>query len=311
MVQGLVIKSTGSWYKVRIENGDIVDCKIKGKFRIDNLKSTNPIAVGDIVSFQMNPDGIGSISEIHDRKNYIIRKSSNLSKQSHIIAANIDCAYLVVTLKFPETYLLFIDRFLVTCEAYNIPVTIVVNKTDLYQEKEMKLLEEWRTIYTKSGYNFIAVSATTNQNVDYLRELMTGKINLFSGNSGVGKSTLVNCIEPGLLLKTDIVSSHNKKGQHTTTFAEMFELSNGGYIIDTPGLKAFGLLEMEKWEISHYFPEMFGLLDECQYHNCTHVHEPGCKVIQALESGEISNSRYQNYLSLMTDEESSKYRRGY
>ncbi|MBK8805406.1 MAG: ribosome small subunit-dependent GTPase A [Bacteroidales bacterium] len=308
MREGIVVKSTGSWYKVLVDEREIVDCKIKGKFRIDNLKSTNPIAVGDIVHFEQEKDGTGMISTIVERKNYIIRKASNLSKQSHIIAANIDRAYLIATINYPETLSLFIDRFLVSAEAYNIPVTIIFNKIDLYNDHDMQKYNEWKDIYENIGYSTIATSAKTGENIETLKNLMCNKINLLAGNSGVGKTSLVNTIDNALNLKTLEVSKHNKKGQHTTTFAEMFKLSSGGYIIDTPGLKAFGLLDMEKWEISHYFPEMFERLKDCQFHNCKHVHEPGCNVIKAVEAGQISIMRYNNYLSLMETDDDNKYR---
>lgn len=310
MVEGLVLKSTGSWYRVRRENGEITECKIKGKFRNDNIKNTNPIAVGDIVSFEVEKDGVGVISKIHDRKNYIVRKSINLSKQAHIIAANIDRAYLITAVRQPRTLPLFIDRFLVSAEAYNIPVTLIINKVDIYGSKDLEILNQWKDIYTSAGYEIIETSVVTGQNIATLKEKLSGNCNVLAGNSGVGKSSLINTIDPLLDLKTATISKHNKKGQHTTTFAEMFELQTGGFVIDTPGLKAFGLLEMEKWEISHYFPEMFAMLKDCQYNNCTHTHEPNCRVVEAVENGEIHISRYENYLSIMEDE-NEKYRKGY
>jgi len=307
-MQGLVVKSTGSWYKV-LQNStqEYFECRIKGKIRLDNLKSTNPIAVGDNVEFELEEDNTGVISEILSRKNYIIRKSANLSKQSHIIAANVDRAYLIVTIKTPKTLLSFIDRFLVSAEAYDIPVTIVVNKCDIYKKKELAVLEDWEHIYKQIGYDIKRISTITGEGIDALKKEMQGKITALAGNSGVGKSTLINTLEPHLEIKTKTVSHSHNKGQHTTTFAEMHELSNGGFIIDTPGIKAFGLLNFEKEELSHYFPEIFKYSSDCQFNNCTHAHEPECSVIKQVEEGKISISRYDNYFNLFS-EVNSKHR---
>lgn len=310
MIEGIVIKSTGSWYKVRLANEQSINCRIKGKFRTQDIKSTNPIAVGDKVVLTREDDGNGIIHEIKERKNYIIRRSTNLSKQSHIIASNIDHAYLVITIKKPKTLRIFVDRFLVTAEAYKIPTTIIVNKVDLLNENDEDELEEWLAIYTLAGYKCILCSAETGLNIDIIQNLFKDKTNVVAGNSGVGKSSIINAIDPELRLKTDTISKSINKGKHTTTYAEMFELYNGGYIIDTPGIKAFGLLDMEDSTLSHYFPEMFKLLPECQYHNCTHTHEPNCKVKAALEEGLVSYSRYESYLSMLIDE-NEKHRKGH
>ncbi len=299
MKKGLVTKSTGSWYTVKAEDNDIYQCRIRGKFRIKGIKSTNPIAVGDLVDFSVEEDGDGVISKIYERKNYIIRRSSNLSKQSHIIASNIDRAFLIVTLAHPVTSTAFIDRFLVTAEAYKIPVNIVFNKIDLYNESGNEYLDELIDIYEKVGYKCHKVSAIKEINIDLLKDLMKGNINVVSGHSGVGKSTLINAIDPQHDLKTGEISESHFKGKHTTTFAEMVELAEGGYIIDTPGIKGFGIIDMEKEEISHYFPEIFKISDECQFNNCMHTHEPGCAVKSAVEDGIISEIRYYNYLSLL------------
>lgn len=266
------------------------------------IRSTNPIAVGDIVEFDKEDDETGVIRKIVERKNYIIRRSSNLSKESHIIAANVDQAVLIATINYPETLTSFIDRFLVSAEAYKIPVTIVFNKIDLYSEEENQTLDEWISIYEKVGYKCLKVSAEKDINIDQFKHLLEGSISVLSGNSGVGKSTLINKIAPHLDLKTAAISGYHKKGQHTTTFAEMFSLGNNGWIIDTPGVKAFGLLEMHKKELHHYFPEMFELLDQCQFANCTHTHEPKCAVKEAVENGEISTIRYNNYINMLEDE---------
>lgn len=305
---GTIVKSTGSWYKVQeVKTSTLYECRIKGKIRLDGLKSTNPIAVGDNVNFELENDNTGVISEILARKNYIIRKSANLSKQSHIIAANIDRAYIVVTIKSPKTLLSFIDRFLVSAEAYSIPVTIIINKIDLYTEKDLHKLEEWENIYNSIGYQTIRLSAKEDINISLLKEEMEGKISAFAGNSGVGKSSLINAIAPGLHLKTKTVSQSHNKGQHTTTFAEMHKLENGGYIIDTPGIKAFGLLDFDVNELGHFFPEIFKASSNCQFNNCTHTHEPSCAVLHNVEQGKIHISRYENYLK-MFDDENSKHR---
>jgi ribosome biogenesis GTPase / thiamine phosphate phosphatase len=311
--KGLVIRSTGSWHSVKTDNGDTIECRIKGKLRMKGVRTTNPVAVGDRVEFELQrdettKDGVaGIIFAIETRSNYIIRKSSNLSKESQIIAANIDCAYLVVTVNYPVTLPGFIDRYLVSARAYRIPACLVFNKLDLYDSSDYLKLEEYLQTYESIGYKCYQVSALKNFNLDGLREDTKGKINLFSGLSGVGKSSILNCLEPGLKLRTELISEYHLQGKHTTTFAEMFELKSGGYLIDTPGIRGFGVIDMEKEEISHYFPEIFDLLKQCRYHNCTHTHEPGCAVKAALQEGKIPVSRYESYLSLI-GEDDSKYR---
>ncbi len=303
-MQGVVIKSTGSWYTVLSESGT-VECRIKGVFRIKDIKTTNPIAVGDNVDFELEADGRGVIHSIADRKNYIIRKSINLSKQSHILAANVDQALLVVTLAFPRTSAGFIDRFLLTAEAYHIPTKIIFNKVDLFlkDEKAMKELNDFIAIYEKIGYKCFKVSATEKTDIDAMRNLTKGKTTLISGHSGVGKSTLVNAMDSSLDLKVGEISDAHNKGKHTTTFAEMHPLSYGGFIIDTPGIKELGLVDMEKEEIGDYFPEMHAIKNQCKFNNCMHVNEPKCAVISAIEKGEIALSRYTSYLGIMNGEE--------
>ncbi len=309
MRQGLIIKSTGSHYLVKDKNNNKFECKIKGKFRIKGIRSTNPVAVGDIVDFIMpENEKLGSITNIHDRKNYIIRKSINLSKRSHIIAANIDAAFLIVTLTSPKTSTEFIDRYLVSAQAYRIPVNIVFNKIDIYDNETKKKLKELKQLYEKIGYNCIETSATKKINIQTIKDLLKNKINVVSGHSGVGKSTLINAIDPKLQLKTSNISDTHNTGKHTTTLTEMFEINNGGYIIDTPGIKGFGIIDMDKEEIYHFFPEIFKLSKNCQYYNCTHIHEPNCAVKKAVENGEISLSRYKSYLSIMLEDENNKYR---
>jgi len=311
--KGIVIKSTGSWYTVEAENGERYECKIKGKFRIKGIRSTNPVAVGDHVEFSLQPvsskeneQKVGLISGIEERRNYIIRRSQNLSKQSHIMAANIDQAVLVVTLNFPVTTTTFIDRYLASAEAYRIPVLLVFNKVDRYNPQEIADLEELTRVYQKVGYTCINTSAVTLAGIEALKEALKDKINVINGHSGVGKSTLINILEPGLKLKTMDVSDSHKTGRHTTTFSALYKLHFGGYIIDTPGIKAFGMLEMEAWEISHYFPEIFRISENCQYSNCSHTHEPDCAVKEAVENGEIATSRFISYLGLL--EADDKYR---
>lgn len=312
MEKGLVIRSTGSWYTVIADNGSRVECRIKGKFRMKGIRTTNPIAVGDKVSFtyeddELSGDNTGIIFKIDPRKNYIIRKSSKLSKESQIIASNVDQAFLIVTVNYPVTLPGFIDRFLISAEAYRIPVNIVFNKLDLYNKKDYGKLEEFLWTYEEIGYKCFQVSAEKNFNIDKLKEAMKGKINVLAGHSGVGKSTIINLIEPGLNLKTAEISEYHKQGIHTTTFSEMFAMEGGGYFVDTPGIRGFGVIDMYKEEIFHFFPEMFKLLDKCKFHNCTHLHEPGCAVKEALEEGKIPPSRYETYLSIMMDD-NSKYR---
>jgi len=300
---GLVVKSTGSWYSVRIEEGEVIECRLKGKIRLDDRKTTNPVAVGDIVDVERDKDGSNQISRIHPRKNYIIRKSINLSKQAHIIASNIDQAILVATIVAPRTSLGFIDRFLVTAEAYQIPAKIVFNKKDILDEEMMVLQDEVVKLYRDIGYDCLVVSAFDNQDIDDLKIVLKDKTTLISGHSGVGKSTLVNAIEPNLELKTGDISSAHLKGTHTTTFAELFSLSFGGNIIDSPGIKELGLVEMKKEEVAHYFPEMAIKMNDCKFNNCLHVNEPGCAVVKAVKSEAISSERYQSYLSILNGEE--------
>lgn len=310
MKQGLVIKSTGSWFTVETENGDLFECKIKGKFRIKDIKSTNPVAVGDHVEFNIqstsNNKNVGLITSISERKNYIIRRSQNLSKQSHIIAANIDQAVLVVTLYYPVTTTTFIDRYLASAEAYRIPVLIVFNKTDRLNQEQLNTLNSLIDIYTNIGYQCLTTSATSLFGIENLKEALKSKINVFNGHSGVGKSTLINILEPGLKLKTMDISDVHNTGKHTTTHSTLYKLNFSGYIIDTPGIKAFGMLEMQPWEISHYFPEIFKISSNCQYNNCSHTHEPGCAVKIAVEKNEIAQSRFVSYLGLL--EADDKYR---
>jgi len=300
-MKGTVTKSTGSWYFVRAESGQILKARIRGKFRLGNIQHTNPVAVGDIVNFEVDKDGLAVIIKIHERKNYIIRRSVNLSKKTHIIASNIDKAFLIATVNNPKTSFGFIDRFLVTCEAYHIPAVIVINKMDTYDPEQLKLVEEYKSIYQRIGYDTIEISAHTGFNLDELKKELKGITSLAAGHSGVGKSTLLNKLNPELNLKTSKVSDFNQKGQHTTTFAEMYEWPFGGFCIDTPGIKEFGLVDMEKEEIQNYFPEIFGLKGECKFDNCLHLNEPKCAVIDALEKGEIAPSRYENYIGFLEE----------
>lgn len=299
---GVVIRSTGSWYTVLDEDGRAIDCRIKGRFRMQDIGSTNPLAVGDNVVFKIGKDGSGVISGILERHNYIIRKATKLSRRSHIIAANIDQAILVVTLAMPRTSSGFIDRFLVTAEAYHIPARLVFNKLDLYNDELMLQFEAMQEMYREIGYECIAVSAHRGDNLEALKGLLHQKVSLISGHSGVGKSALINAIEPNLKLKVGDLSSAHDKGKHTTTFAEMLPLSFGGFIIDTPGIKEFGLVDFDKREVWERFPEMRALMHLCRFSNCTHVHEPGCAVLQALEEGRIPAVRYLNYLSILNDD---------
>ncbi|MCE4564095.1 ribosome small subunit-dependent GTPase A [Maribellus sp. CM-23] len=313
MKQGLVIKSTGSWYTVEDEQGNTFECKIKGSFRIKGIKNTNPVAVGDRVSFSLQSVSadekeakIGLISAISERKNYIIRRSINLSKQAHIIAANIDQAVLIATIDYPVTTTTFIDRYLASAEAYRIPVMLVFNKTDRYNSAQHEKMQELISIYESIGYSCLATSADNGTGVGELKNALKNKTNVVNGHSGVGKSTLINLIQPGLNLKTMEISDLHKTGKHTTTYSQLFKLDFGGYIIDTPGIKAFGMLEMEPWEISHYFVEIFKISENCQYNNCSHTHEPGCAVKAAVDNGEIAPSRFISYLGLLEGDE--KYR---
>ncbi|MGK0253344.1 MAG: ribosome biogenesis GTPase [Mariniflexile sp.] len=299
---GRVYKSTGSWYIVKTELGDTYECRIKGKFRLKGIKSTNPIAVGDYVDFELETDNnqvSGVIHNIHDRSNYIVRKSVNLSKQTHIIAANIDQVFLMITINNPPTLTSFIDRFLVTANAYHIKTVLLFNKIDTYDEETLNEVKYLAHIYRKIGYECIGVSAKSGKNVDKVKALMLHKVSMFSGHSGVGKSTLVNAIEPTLNIKTKEISTQHMQGQHTTTFAEMFDLSFDAKIIDTPGIKGFGVVDMDKDEIGDYFPEIFKLKQDCKFNNCLHLHEPNCAVKKALDNDEIAFSRYRSYLQII------------
>lgn len=305
MNKGVVVKSTGSWYIVDTKK-ERVSCRLKGKFRIKGIKSTNPVAVGDIVFFEYEKGKeTGVITKIENRKNYIIRKSVNLSKQTHIIATNIDVAFLLITLEYPKTYTGFIDRFLATAEAYNIQSVLVFNKVDLHTEELDKQKEELQQIYKEIGYTCMDISALQKTNISQIKELMKNKVSLLSGHSGAGKSTLINAIDSSLQLKTGEMSQQHKQGQHTTTFAEMFSLPFGGYIIDTPGIKGFGVVDFEENEITDYFPEFFKLKSECKFNNCLHLNEPQCAIKEAVETGKISKSRYVSYLQILEGDESN------
>lgn len=304
---GIVYKSTGSWYSVKNENGVFYQCRIKGKFRIKGIKSTNPVAVGDIVDFELDnssDETTGLITNIHDRKNYIVRKSVNLSKQIHIIASNIDQMFLLVTMNYPLTSTSFIDRFLATAEAYNIKAVLIFNKIDTLEDTDLDNQLFLQHIYSSIGYKCLRVSATENKGIDELKELMKGKTSMFSGHSGVGKSTLVNTLEPSLNLKTTEISESHKQGQHTTTFAEMFDLSFGAKIIDTPGIRGFGMVDMEPHEVTDYFPEFFKLKEHCKFSNCLHKDEPHCAVKEALDNDEIFWSRYRSYIQILEGDNS-------
>jgi len=310
---GTVYKSTGSWYSVKTSNGKFYECRMKGKLRLKGLKSTNPVAVGDHVVFELekkNDVETGIIKRIEERRNYIVRKSVNLSKQTHIIAANIDQVFLLVTINNPPTLTSFIDRFLVTAEAYSIEVILLFNKLDSYDEDAIGELKYLNHIYSKIGYQTIEISATENYNISKVKQLMIGKVSMFGGHSGVGKSSLINALEPGLNLKTKEISIQHMQGQHTTTFAEMFDLSFEASIIDTPGIKGFGVVDMEREEVGDYFPEFFRLKGQCKFHNCLHLKEPKCAVKAALDSGEIAYSRYRSYLQILEGDE-SQYRTDY
>lgn len=309
---GTVYKSTGSWYQVKSDEGKFYQCRIKGKFRIKGIKSTNPVAVGDRVEFKAeNPteeEETGVITGIKERENYIIRKSVNLSKQTHIIASNIDQAFLLITLNNPPTFTTFIDRFLVTAEAYGIKAILLFNKIDTYKEEELDEVKYLAAMYRSIGYECIGISAKTGKNVDKVKEVMQGKTSMISGHSGTGKSTLINVIEPKLDLKTMKISEQHRQGQHTTTFAEMFDLDFGARIIDTPGIKGFGVVDIEKEELGDYFPEFFERKQDCKFNNCLHLDEPYCAVKNALEDGDIPWSRYKSYLQILKGEEDQQYR---
>ncbi len=302
-MRGLVTKSTGSWYLVLGPDGVRYECRIKGKFRTHGIKSTNPVAVGDWVLFELEPgQQKGIITELEPRKNYIIRKSVNLSKQTQIIGANLDQAILVVTLASPATSTGFIDRFLVTAEAYSIPAILIFNKLDLFSEEGLELLHEFMELYEHLGYPCYAVSALEGEHIEEVRNLLKDKTTVLSGHSGVGKSTLVNAVVPEAAMKTGDISDWSDKGKHTTTFAEMIELPFGGKLIDTPGIRELGIVDIEPQELSHFFPEMRALLNQCKFHNCRHINEPGCAVLQAVEAGEIEPSRYDSYISIYNNE---------
>lgn len=310
LAKGIVLKSTGNNYQVRTDDGVLLSCGIKGKYRLKGVRTTNPVAVGDVVTIELADDelNVGTISKIDERKNYIIRRSINLSKESQIMAANIDQAILLVTVRFPETTPEFIDRFLVTAEAYHIPAVIIINKIDLYDQADNMLVDEWYEMFQKIGYTCIKVSVKENINIDKISNLLKDKITLVAGNSGVGKSSLVNAVDPLLNLKTGEISESHLQGKHTTTFAEMHTLSIGGYVIDSPGIRGFGLIDLKKEELCHYFPEIFHISDNCKFYNCTHIHEPGCAVIEAVENGEINYSRYRSYFNMFTEDNNTKYR---
>jgi len=310
-VHGLVIRNTGSWYQVKTDDGRLIDCKIKGNFRLKGIRSTNPVAVGDRVDIVLNNEGTAFITSIDDRKNYIVRRSSNLSKQSHIIAANLDQCFLVVTVNYPETSTIFIDRFLATAEAYRVPVSLIFNKVDRYNDDELRYLDGLVNLYEYIGYPCYKVSAVRGEGIDEIRSLLDHRVTLFSGNSGVGKSTLINAIHPDFQARTGEISEYHNKGMHTTTFSEMFEIGEEGYLIDTPGIKGFGTFDMSQEEVGHYFKEIFQYSAQCKYGNCTHVHEPGCAVRKAVEEHLISESRYLSYLNILEDEHEGKYRAAY
>ena len=302
-MNGLVIKSTGSWYEVKHKN-KVYTCRLKGLFRIKGIKNTNPVTVGDYVDFKLEDNQeTGVIYNIHERRNYIIRKSVNLSKQTHIIASNIDQVFLLITIDNPPTFTGFIDRFLASAEAYKIPAILVFNKVDTYNENTTLIKDKLKAIYQKIGYQCMDVSATENLNIEVLKELMKDKVSMFAGHSGVGKSTLANAIDSSLNLKTKEISSQYQQGQHTTTFAEMFELPFGGYLIDTPGIKGFGVVDFEDNEVTDYFPEFFALKGNCKFNNCLHINEPKCAIKEAVENGEIAQSRYKSYVQILAGDE--------
>ena len=309
---GLVIKNTGSWYTVLTDDGQTIDCKIKGNFRLRGIRSTNPVAVGDRVEVKLGSgQEVAFITEIEERRNWIVRKSQNLSKQSHILAANVDQAFLVVTVNYPQTNTTFIDRFLASAEAYRIPVVLVFNKTDLLSEEELHYQQMLIDLYENIDYQCCAISAEKGTGLEHLRDLLLNKITLFSGNSGVGKSTLLNKLIPGVDLKTAAISDAHNMGMHTTTFSEMLKLPFGGWAIDTPGIKGFGTFDMEPEELTGYFRDLFYFSKDCKFSNCTHTHEPGCAVLKALEEHYIAESRYNSYISMMNDKEEGKYREAF
>lgn len=308
---GTIIKNTGSWYVVRTDDDQLFSCKVKGNFRLRGIRSTNPVAVGDRVSFIPGNDGTGLISEVHDRRNYIIRRATNLSKQSHILAANVDQVLLLVTIAHPTVSTTFIDRFLASAEAYRIPVVLLFNKTDLYDDAQWQQARQLMALYQSLDYTCLACSVLKGEGQDQLHHILQDKTTLLSGNSGVGKSTLLNALIPGLNVRTEDISEAHDTGQHTTTFSEMFDLPTGGRLIDTPGIKGFGTFDFEREEISHYFREIFQIGQQCRFQDCTHTHEPHCAVQQAVEEGRIAHSRFESYLSMLNDKDEDRYRPQY
>jgi ribosome biogenesis GTPase / thiamine phosphate phosphatase len=309
--KGLVLKSTGKWYIVELEDGSLVNCRIRGKIRLDGLRTTNPVAVGDTVFLhdKVDEEGNRTITDFEKRKNYIVRKSTNLSKQMQMLAVNVDRAYLLVTTSSPVTHLAFIDRFLVAAESFRIPTTILFNKIDLYDEDELFYIDALCDLYSQIGYPCYKISATKKENIEFLQNEIKDNIVMISGHSGVGKSTLVNALDPNLDIRVGAISAAHAQGKHTTTFAEMHKLNSGGYIVDTPGIRAFGIVNLDKEVLSHYFPEMLEALVDCKFNNCQHINEPKCAVKEAVESGKISESRYTTYLQLMTEDENEIHRK--
>jgi ribosome biogenesis GTPase len=310
-MKGIVVKNTGNSYQIKTDDGQWLEAKLKGNFRLKEIQSTNPVAIGDVVLVEKNSEGLSFIYEIEDRKNYIIRRSSNLSKQSHIIAANLDQAFLIVTVNYPITTTTFMDRFLATAEAYQIPVFLLFNKTDRYNEQDLKYTDDLIQLYETIGYPCYKMSVKFDEDLSFIEKRLKGKVTLLSGHSGVGKSTLINRLIPESKQKTQEISEYHNKGIHTTTFSEMIEFPGGGYIVDTPGIKGFGVFDMERVEISHYFPEIFRFSHQCRFNNCTHRKEPGCAVTQALQDRFISESRYRSYLNILEDKNENKYREAF
>ncbi len=305
---GLVIKNTGNLYTVRIHDGSDILCTAKGHFRLKDIRSTSPVVVGDVVKIDINPDETAYITDIKERKNYIVRRASKLSKHSHILAANIDLALLCITVRFPETTTVFIDRFLVTAEAYSVPAYLVFNKMDMYDNDDLEYVDSLIHLYSTVGYKCIKTSVITGEGIDEVRELVSGKITLLAGHSGVGKSSIINELQDESVLKVGEISDYHQMGMHTTTFSEMIEIENNGFVIDTPGIKGFGTIDMTTAEVSHYFPEIFNISSKCKFYNCLHLNEPDCAVLQAVENHYISQSRYQSYLNILEDVDEGKYR---